>query len=84
MAIGISSCKEIERQENRYVDRKMESIDQRIFKKNVAEYDFLMKNGKALDQEIAADMVRLSCIALKDSACVAKWTRLAKEASGRR
>jgi len=84
LAIGLTNCKEVEKYQNRQVDRQMESIDQRIFNKNVKEYQFLMKHGKALDQEIAASQVRLSCIALKLPACIKLWTKLEAEARARR
>ncbi len=88
VTVGISNCKEIEdhqnRHENRYVKRKMKSINQRMYEKYVTDYNFVMKNGDALDQEVAADMVRLTCIELRDAKCTAKWTKLAKEAKARR
>ena len=88
MVVGVLGCKEIERQqnnhENRYVKRKMKSLNQRMYEKYVTDYNFVLKNGDALDQQIAADMVRLSCIELRDEACTKKWTRLAKEAKAKR
>ena len=84
LAIGLSNCKEVEKYENREIDRQIKSIDQRIFEKNVKEYKFLMKHGKALDQELAASQVRLSCIALKLPACVKLWTQLEADARARR